>query len=210
MRRAIIIAAIVLVVVAGVFVFANRSGSGSSNGTDSGSVAPGQNAGTPGAGDAKQPDAEQPGVASDAGDSAEDTASAEGDAPSRNTPVEAGEPLGKVTEPPSATLAFVSEKGERAKATYTFRFQPFGEGPQIAGDRTLVVLVTRSRPSGAAPGSRDYASSHLLLRPRPQMWEKLARGGTYEGDIVFREQQQGLSPYLESLKTPKAPQPTTP
>ncbi len=206
MRRAAIIAAIVLTVVAGLFVFANQGQRGDDASSESASQTDGPGTNGSSTSNAESANAEEGGSSSGAEPkSAEGTASASDDTANRNMPAKEGEPLSKVTEPPSSTIAFIGDDNERDKATYTLRFQPFGEGPRITGERTLVVVVIRSTPSGASPGTRDYALKHLLLRPKPQMWETIKRGGTYEGTVVFKEQERGLAPNLETVTMPKAP-----
>lgn len=102
--------------------------------------------------------------------------------------------LGRVTTPPTRTVAFVDPANASEGSTYTVEFVPYGTGP---APKTLVIAVTSSEPSGAVARPFDLAGRSVLAgTSRLPAKMAVTKGGRYTGTIVLARQGDVLVPML--------------
>lgn len=111
-------------------------------------------------------------------------------------PVAEGSSLATISTPPEQTLAMVDASKLGADATYAITFSPFGYGPPQGGT-TVVIRIATAEPNNESAKAMDLNGRNMLAVLGQQA--EVAAGGTYTGTLTFRPQGDLLIPVIADV-----------
>jgi len=111
-------------------------------------------------------------------------------------PVAEGSALATISTPPEQTLAMVDASKLDADASYTVTFSPFGYGPPQGG-RTVVIRITTAEADNDSAQAMDLNGRNILALIGQTA--DVAAGGTYTGTLTFRPQGDLLVPVIANV-----------
>ena len=112
-------------------------------------------------------------------------------------PAAPGAKLGRVYQPPAATVAMIDHASAQAGSTYSVTFSPYGTGPQ--GPQAMVVRIDRSVPAKGVRKPFRFGGRNALVLIVPGK-TKVSKGGRYAGTLKLVRQGDLLVPQVSGVR----------